>query len=40
MITMGAYGLWRLCRPCFYTDERDHYKLEKLWADMPSEMVQ
>ena len=24
----------------FHTDERDHYKLEKLWADMPSEMIQ
>ncbi len=24
----------------FHTDERDHYKLEKLWADMPTEMVQ
>ena len=24
----------------FHTDEREHYKLEKLWADMPSEMVQ
>lgn len=24
----------------FHTDEREHYKLEKLWADMPSEIVQ
>ena len=24
----------------FHTDERDHYKLEKLWADMPTEIVQ
>ena len=24
----------------FHIDERDHYKLEKLWADMPTEMVQ
>ena len=24
----------------FHTDERVHYKLEKLWADMPSEIVQ
>ena len=24
----------------FHADERDHYKLEKLWADMPSEMIQ
>tara|TARA_Y100000766_G_C18440694_1_gene381163 strand:- start:112 stop:456 length:345 start_codon:yes stop_codon:yes gene_type:complete len=23
----------------FHTDEREHYKLEKLWADMPIEMV-
>ncbi len=24
----------------FHSDERDHYKLEKLWGDMPTESIQ
>ena len=37
MKQMGFSGYWRCCCPCFPSDERMYYNLERLWGDAPLE---